>query len=282
MTDYFKKLPTVYYDKVPAKNIMARADLTKLTRNNGFIFYPYTMEEGDRADMIAYNYYEDSDYTWLIHFSNDVVDPYYDLYISDENFQEFIRKKYGSLADANVNTKHYKNNWAQNIDQVINVSGYTALPSNLKKYWNPLIDESYRIISYKRKAVDWIVNTNRIIRLTTDPVETAFKFADLVSSGSATGTCVHANTTSITLQNITGAFTDASYQVNSRYSSVTANVTSMSILTQNLDAAEEVYYSPVSFLDFEEEQNQSRKEISLLDNRLANKASSELKKVMAE
>ena len=282
MTDYFKKLPTVYYNKVPAKNLLARADLTKISRSNSLVFYPYTMEEGDRADMISYNYYDESDYAWLIYFANDVIDPYFDMNISDENFQELINKKYGSLANASTSKKYYKNNWAENLDQVINISGYSALPANLKKYWDPIVDENYRIISYRRKNVDWIVNTNRVIQLDIETVSEPFKFADLVTNGTATGTCVFANTTTITLQHISGAFSDSAYQVTSRYSNVTANVTSMTLIKENLDAAEEIYYSPVTFLDYEEEQNMKKKEIQLIDKRLANKAASELKKVMSE
>jgi len=238
------------------------------------------MEEGDRADMISYNYYDESDYAWLIYFANDVIDPYFDMNISDENFQELINKKYGSLANASTSKKYYKNNWAENLDQVINISGYSALPANLKKYWDPIVDENYRITSYRRKNADWIVNTNRVIQLDTETVAEPFKFADLVTNGSAIGTVVYANTTSITLQHISGAFPDSEYLVTSRYSSVIANVTSMTVITENLDAAEEIYYSPVTFLDYEEEQNMKKKEILLVDKRLANKAASDLGRVL--
>ncbi len=281
MTDYFKKLPIVYYDKVPAKNLLARADLTKISRNNSFNFYPYTMEEGDRADMISYAYYEESDYAWLIYFANDVIDPYYDMHISDENFQELINKKYGSLANASVGKKYYKNNWAENLDQVITLSGYSALPANLKKYWDPIVDQNYRITAYKRKHADWIVNTNRVIQLDIEEVEEPYQFADVVSDGIAMGTVVYANTSSLTVQHISGEFPDSEYIITSRYSGTFANVTSMTVITENLDAAEEIYYSPVTFLDYEEEQNMKKKEILLVDKRLANKASSELKKVMS-
>lgn len=282
MTDYFKKLPNVLYDKIPAKNILARADLSKLTRNNAFVFYPHTMEEGDRADIIAHTYYEDSDFSWLVYFANDIIDPYYDLNINDDSFQLMINKKYGGIPNADASIRYYKNNWAENIDQVLTVSGYNALASNLKKYWSMLVDQNYQITAYVRKQADWIVNTNRIIQLNVEEMDDSYSFIDIVTNGSANGVVMNSNSTSITIQHIQGSWANSSYQITSRYSNVVANVTSRIVLMENLDAAEEVYYSPVTFLDIEEEENMKKKEIQLVDNRFANKAASELKRVMTE
>ena len=282
MTDYFQKLPNILYDKTPAKNILARADFSKITRSNAMIYYPHTMEDGDRADIIAHNYYEDSDYAWLIYYANEILDPYYDLNINDDNFQNLIEKKYGNISNASTMIKYYKNNWAQNGDQMLSVAGYNALPSNLRKYWSLLVNENYQIIAYARKAADWIVNTNRIVQLNINEIATPFSYADLITNGSAKGVVMNGNTTSITVQHVQGAWSNTQYQVTSRYTNVSANVTSCITIKENLDAAEEVYYSPVTFLDYEEEQNMMKKEIQLIDNRFANKAASDLKRVMSE
>lgn len=279
MTQYFKKLPVVYYNNTPAKNIMARADLSKYTKNNSVNFYPHTMEDGDRVDVISQLYYEDPDYTWLIYYANDILDPYYDVVMDEQSFLEFIDQKYGSLSNASTSIKYYKNNWAENLDQVLEVNGYEALPANLKKYWSPINDANFQIAAYRRKQVDWIVITNRVIQLNVAEGN-EITVGDTVSANdSATGFVTFANSSVLTVQSVTGEFTNTSYEVTSRYSNLTANVTSVVTINENLDAAEEVYYSSVSFLDFEEEQNRNKKEIRLIDERLAQQATAELRRV---
>lgn len=287
MTRYFQKLPVVYYDRAPAKNIMARADLSKYTRDNAVNFYPHTMEDGDRVDMIADLYYDDPDYSWLIWFANDTIDPYYDTVLNEESFLAFINKKYGSLAEASFNTKYYLNNWAENTDQTLDIGGYESLPANLKKYWSPIVDANFTIIGFQRKRADWTVNTNKILALTTEETANTFQFGDTIYKMEgqelfATGFVMYSNSTSITVQHVLGEFTNEAYVVTSRYSNNSANVIAVDIIQENLDDAEAIYYSPVSFLDWEEQQNAQKKEIKLIDNRLAQQATAELRRVLKE
>jgi hypothetical protein len=57
--------------------------------------------------MVAHNYYGSVDYAWLVMISNQMIDPYFDWVLSDEEFQEFIVKKYGSITAAQTLVVEY-------------------------------------------------------------------------------------------------------------------------------------------------------------------------------
>jgi hypothetical protein len=71
------------------------------TKTKGTVFYPYTIRDGERADAIAFDYYDNTDYTWLIYIVNNIIDPYYDWPLTETNFDKFISKKYESSVGAN-------------------------------------------------------------------------------------------------------------------------------------------------------------------------------------
>ena len=70
--NYFEKLPLINYKDNYAKNILVKAKLSNFADTTGAIFYPYTIEEGERADTIAQNYYGDARFDWLVYLSNDI------------------------------------------------------------------------------------------------------------------------------------------------------------------------------------------------------------------
>ena len=160
MTEYFKKLPIVNYNGSVARNLLARARFNQRVQNFYSAFYPYTVQEGERMEHIAYSYYDDVNLEWLIYFANDIVDPFYGVTLSDENFLAFIKKKYGSLRAAQRKILFYRNNWPLD-DQILTTAAYNALTSGQKKYWNPVIAFNGEITGYDRKQIDYEVSTNK-------------------------------------------------------------------------------------------------------------------------
>ena len=79
MDNYFKHFPLVQYGNSVANtvavNLFAKIAFQKNFQLNYEVFHPYTIKEGDRPDTIAYLYYGDSGYDWLVYFSNNIVDP---------------------------------------------------------------------------------------------------------------------------------------------------------------------------------------------------------------
>ena len=97
MYNLFTKFPVIYYNDNPIVNILAKVKFNELAKKTKAIYYPYTIAEGERPDVIAANYYDDPRYSWLIYMANDIVDPLYDWPMTSEELDRFINKKYKSL-----------------------------------------------------------------------------------------------------------------------------------------------------------------------------------------
>lgn len=213
--DYFNTFSIIDYKGYRVRDILSRPKILELNRQNAYL-HPYTVKYGERPDMIASEYYGTPKFTWLIWLANDMTDPYYDWYLTNEDFDQSIIKKYGSLEEAKQKIKYYQNNWRYD-DSIISVSAYVALPIIRKKYWSPILNNYNNIVSFQRKHVDWTLS------------ETSFN--ELYSPGK----------------------------------------------THELEG---VYYSPVYAYDWENDLNESRKNIVLIDNGLAPKLDKELQTIM--
>ena len=284
---FFNKLPIISYNGQVARNFLARARLTEQTRNNHNIFYPYTVTEQDRIDHISHKYYDDSDYMWMIYLANDIVDPYFDLYLNDTNFDRYITDKYGSIANAQQQIVYWRNNW-ETDDTELSLSGFESLPDYAKKYYGPKVDRYNNAYSYQRKQEDWIVDTNQIVSIVVEATGTftiGEKVTQTITGGGVTANAVvtFANSTQISLKHVVGEVevsnSTISTTITGLSSGATANAQSLSV-QYAVPAAEAVFWSPVSYYDHEAENNARKKTIQLIDTRLKGEVERELKKVM--
>jgi hypothetical protein len=108
MSQYFKEFPLTTYNNVLAKNITLRTKFLEKIKSDATLFYSYTLEDGQTAESIAYDYYGDSNYIWLIYLTNDIIDPYYGWHLSTADFEKYIINKYGSIQDAQSQILYYK------------------------------------------------------------------------------------------------------------------------------------------------------------------------------
>ena len=97
---FFEHFPRVTYDDKEVVNILTRTKLNKqaIVDTTGLI--DFTLNDGDRQDIISYLAYKDPQQAWLVNYANDVIDPYHDWYLSTDDFNSYIEKKYGSQATA--------------------------------------------------------------------------------------------------------------------------------------------------------------------------------------
>lgn len=110
----FRPFPTVSY-RVPntkrtvaATNITKRFAITNFINNANVTFDEYFVQDGERPDTIAYDYYGDQTMDWLILLTNEIHDPYFEWVLSYEQFNNYIRQKYGSVEYAMKTTHHYE------------------------------------------------------------------------------------------------------------------------------------------------------------------------------
>ncbi len=113
---YFSKFPLMAYDMAGNKqykllpNILRRVKLRSGIRSGAFLFDNYDVADGERPEDIAFKYYGDPEYHWVILMTNNITDRYYQWPLTQPQFQEHLKDKYGAgNEDA---THHYENTQA--------------------------------------------------------------------------------------------------------------------------------------------------------------------------
>ncbi len=269
--NYFSKLKTVAYNDDIVNNIITSIRFKEIVEVNEAVFYPYVVEEGERADQIAAHYYDDDRYAWLVYLSNQIIDPYFQWHLTTNQFNEFIKKKYNSIEEAQTKIAFYRVNWYTD-DTLLSESAYSSLSSTLKRYWSPIVGYAGNVGSYERKRIDTILETNKIVSVTvnsTIDVSVGDKVYQKTSGIlTASGFVTVIENSNIILNNITGAFATTAGAVggltdlNITYSK---NITDVNTLATPISSTEAAYWESVDWYTYENELNESRKTIRLLD-----------------
>ncbi len=114
MSNFFRVFSTIPYNfgseelTFPVHDITRRFKFREQVLNNRFVYYTYTVKEGERPDIIAHKYYGDSSLDWLILLANNIFDPIFDWHLPQYQFEEYLAAKYGSLEFAFQNVHHYE------------------------------------------------------------------------------------------------------------------------------------------------------------------------------
>jgi hypothetical protein len=276
--NYFDKLPTITYNNNLVKNLLARARLSDSVRKNKTAFYPYTMDAGDRVDNLSNLYYDNPGYSWLVWLTNNTVDPYFDLPLSEGDLFSHIVAKYGSFELAQRKIKLFRTNWYDNTDDQLTVAQFEALASSYKKYYEPVLDNVLNVARYVRKRRDETAATNKIISATISSVTGTFKVGEEIrASGTNYAFCTYVSDTSLTMQHVIGTLSGT---VTGQESGATATIGTVTTIKETLAAQDNSFWSPVTFLEYEQELNEAKKQIKLLDVRFASQADSDLRRVM--
>lgn len=105
---YFKNFPLIEYNGTAMRNILLKTSILQEVFFDDTNFYDYFVEDGEKATHIAFNYYGSIDYVWLVLLSNKIRDPFFEWYLSNEEFDKFITKKYGSVTEAQQEVIEWK------------------------------------------------------------------------------------------------------------------------------------------------------------------------------
>jgi hypothetical protein len=103
---YFENLNLVLYDNKIAKNILSKVIPVEGTLNNSSVFYQYTIEGWDTPENLAAKLYGNPDKHWVILIINEIIDPFYDWVMTEEEIFRYAKEMYG--ADINA-IHHYEN-----------------------------------------------------------------------------------------------------------------------------------------------------------------------------
>jgi len=109
---YFDRFPLMAYDIAGNKqyklvpDILRRVKLRSGVRSGSFLFDNYDVKDGERPEDIAFKWFGDPEYHWIILMTNNITDRYYQWPLTQPQFQEYLKDKYGAGSEDAVH--HYE------------------------------------------------------------------------------------------------------------------------------------------------------------------------------
>jgi hypothetical protein len=113
MAHYFSPFPTAPY-KFPSTSTVTVTDITRrftlmnLISASKIVYDEYYVQDGERPDTVAWDYYNDTTLDWVVLLANEIQDPYFQWVLSDEQFRAYMIQKYGTLSDQYQTVHHYE------------------------------------------------------------------------------------------------------------------------------------------------------------------------------
>ena len=110
---YFKYFNKINYDVRGVKNnvnfdvitnILERVRLKLNFIQNQAFFAQHFIIDGETPEFLAYSYYGNTELHWIILYSQQATNPYYDWPLTYFDLKKFVNKKYGV---ANINAIHH-------------------------------------------------------------------------------------------------------------------------------------------------------------------------------
>ena len=109
---YFSKFPLTVYDVKGDKNykllpdIMRRVKLRSGIAAGRYTFDSYDVKNNENPEDVAFKYYGDAEYHWVILLTNNITDRYYQWPLTQPQFDAFLTDKYGSGSEDAIH--HYE------------------------------------------------------------------------------------------------------------------------------------------------------------------------------
>jgi hypothetical protein len=270
---YFTNLPIMNYDGYVSVDLLARVVARSVAPTVEEYYFTYVVKDGERADMIASDFYGNPNFVWSIYLINNIIDPAHEWVKTEEDLYSFVIKKYGTYAKAANKIVYYRNNYDTD-NTILSIADYNNLavnpgatyPYNLKRFYDPFVDEYNNIVGYKRANLDEVRSTNKIVELTLD--STDYQIGERITQITAGITTASAfisakDTDKLIIQHVTGTFVTAS-PVYGEDSEAAETPSSVAIIAKVIPDEEVTFFTDVTALDYETELNESRKIIRLI------------------
>jgi hypothetical protein len=114
MSNYFSYFPTVQHDltnigqTVNLTNIIRRFKVKSSLLTDTRVYNEYSIQAGERPDIVADKFYDDPSYAWLILLFNEIDDPIFGWPLFNKEFDDYIIGKYGSISSAQGTVHEYR------------------------------------------------------------------------------------------------------------------------------------------------------------------------------
>ena len=109
---YFSYFPLMAYDVNGDKkfklvtDIIKRVKIRNAVKSGSLLFDKYDVKYGERPEDIAFKYYDDPELHWVVLLTNNVTDRYYQWPMTQPDFEDFLKDKYGAGSEDSVH--HYE------------------------------------------------------------------------------------------------------------------------------------------------------------------------------
>jgi hypothetical protein len=159
MSTFFSTYPKTIINNRLITDLTARAAIRQKYSDRLSIYYPYALQEGDTPEIIAAKYYGDPERHWIVMLANDTINPFFDFALDYQVFDRYLNDKYKNEANS-VNqwaNSTWRGQWNANEYFVANtvivsntafICNKTHTPTvfldDLKKnYWTRILDGVY-------------------------------------------------------------------------------------------------------------------------------------------
>ena len=137
MSNYFSKVPNLEYvsrlpdanisDYISVKNLFKRGQLREDIFQDLSVFTKYQIRGDDRPDNVAFDYYGNSNFDWLVLISNNIQNIQTEWPLTQRGFDSFLLEKYGTYENINA-THHYETVETKNSLGVVMVTPGLRVP----------------------------------------------------------------------------------------------------------------------------------------------------------
>ena len=149
--EFFADFPIIKYNNEPVRDISVRIYILENIKTDPYAFLPYTVKNGERAEEVAYLYYGNPKYVWVVYLSNNIIDPYFEWPLDNYEFEQTLAKTYAAQALA---ASPSNVGW----QAVVNWANSTSTTSNIV-YYRRISDPTVRMnkdgLAFVSDAADW-------------------------------------------------------------------------------------------------------------------------------
>lgn len=152
MNTYFRHFPTIeypYLGKMVNSKFSSTVSVTDLSIRFRLInrilaspssYYEYSWKDGERPDQVAFNYYGDSNLSWIVMLSANIYDWVYDVPMTDSVFYDYLKDKYETDdVDSLMSSIHH---YEDSEGYILDLAGYIA-SGDVKKRVVSIFDFEY-------------------------------------------------------------------------------------------------------------------------------------------
>lgn len=145
---YFEKVPEITYKGKKIKDITRRIVVRDKIKENIELYEPYIVKDGETPETIAFDFYGNSNYHWIIILMNNIIDPFYDWILSEQEVLSLTEKNYDDIRAVH----HYEDN----DGRIVHSSDPEATPITNIEYERALNEQKREIKIIKPIYLDEI------------------------------------------------------------------------------------------------------------------------------